>query len=176
MKHKLTALLAALALAATSIAPAAADPRDGRRDGYGRHYGQHDDYRRGRHYRGRDDHGDAVAAGVVGLVLGLALGAAANSPDRRDARNCRDNYRRCDPPPGYYQRRDSAYGQQDGYYEDGYDPRYDDRRSAYEDDYGRAPPTDLRGGRGGYDDPPCIRRERQWDRYANRYVTVDVPC
>jgi hypothetical protein len=42
--------------------------------------------------------------------------------------------------------------------------------SAYESDYGydpyeAAPPREQ-----------CTRPERQWDRYANRYVTVDVPC
>ena len=46
-------------------------------------------------------------------------------------------------------------------YERGYDPRYDDR---YDD-------------RGYYEeDRRCTRTERQWDRYANRYVMVDVPC
>ncbi len=29
---------------------------------------------------------------------------------------------------------------------------------------------------GGPRKSQCTRRERQWDRYANRYVTVDVPC
>ncbi|MCR6644686.1 MAG: hypothetical protein NVV62_09300 [Terricaulis sp.] len=46
---------------------------------------------------------------------------------------------------------------------------------AYERDY-----SDARGG-AYYEPPPqaqpqCTRRERQWDRYANRYVTIELPC
>jgi hypothetical protein len=148
----------------TTLAPVAADARDRRGDGYRseRHYRDYDrrDYRhRDRHYRHHDDDDDAVAAGVVGLVLGLAIGSLASQPREPRAR-CYDNYRRCGPPP-----------RRDEYYDEGrYEPRYDDRDSAYERDYG------LEGG----DDQPlreqCSRRERQWDRYANRYVVVDVPC
>lgn len=150
MMRKFTALAAALAFALTSFAPVAADARDRRHDGY---YGRHHDgyyYDHRRRHRDRDDHDDAVAAGVIGLVLGLAIGAAASQPRDRD--RC---YDRCAPRRG-------------DYYEDGYyDPRYDDSRSAYEREYGV--PPDAR-----YEQ--CTRRERQWDRYANRYVTVDVPC
>ena len=49
--------------------------------------------------------------------------------------------------------------------DDGYDDRYDNR--GYDGERYAPPP------------PPqnqCTRRERQWDRYANRYVMVDVPC
>lgn len=51
---------------------------------------------------------------------------------------------------------------------------YYDRGGAYEGDYG------LEGGR--YADPyyarerQCTIRQRQWDRYANRYVIVEVPA
>lgn len=144
--RKLTALIAAATLALTALAPAAADARDGRGRGWDRHYDRgyydHDRrYDRDRH----DDHGDAVAAGAVGLILGLAIGSIANQPRPE--------------PPRYYD--DRSY--QPGYYED--------RRSAYEQDYGYAEP---------YYEPPiqsrCMRAERQWDRYARRYVTVDVPC
>ena len=68
---------------------------------------------------------------MIGLVLGLALGAAASQPQR--PRN--------------------AYDSQ------GYDRNY----------YGAAAPAYPQR-------PACTRRERQWDRYANRTVTVDVPC
>jgi hypothetical protein len=174
MMRKFTALLAAFAFAATTLAPLGADARDRRGDGRG-YYGH--DYDRYRHrHRDRDD-GDAVAAGLVGLVLGLAIGSIASQP-REPRVVCRDNYRRC-PPPDRYDR-DRRY--EEGYYDPRYDDRrYDDRRgSAYEDEYG------LEGGpyaEGSYDpyyeaprQPRCMRRERQWDRYARRYVLVDVPC
>src|SRR5262245_37881467 len=101
------------------------------------------------HYR--YSHGDAAAARAVGLVFGLALGACLSQP-RYD--RCYDSCGRGDyygPPPGDYGR---------------LPPRaYDDPGSAYEEDYGQAPYKSQ-----------CTRTERQWDRYANRYVTVDVPC
>jgi hypothetical protein len=157
MMRKVSAMLAAALFAATTLAPVA-EARDQRRDGYSRHYDR--DYDRGRrHRRHHDNDGDAAAAAVVGLVLGLAIGSLASQPSQPRAR-CTDNYQRCAAPPrdDYYQR-DSRY--------------YDDRGgSAYERDYG------LEGGDQYYEDqrPPCERRERQWDRYANRYVVVDVPC
>jgi len=158
---KFVTLLAAFAFAATTFAPVgAAEARD-RRGGYydgGRHHG---------HYRGRD-RDDELAAGAIGLVLGLAIGSLASQPRQPQAR-CTNNYQRCAPPPqyrddGYYQ--DQRY-EDERYYEEeleggGY---VDDGRSAYERDYGAAPA-----------DRQCVRQERQWDRYANRYVVVDVPC
>ncbi len=172
MMRKFMALLAAFALVAVTLAPSVADARDrrggyyGDRDYYGRHY----DHRRRHHDR---DRGDAVAAGVVGLVLGLAIGSLASQP-REPQVVCRDNYQRCPPPRGYYDDRR-------GYYDQGYDPRYDDRGgySAYEQDYGLAGGPAPQGSYDPYYDqrqPQCTRRERQWDRYANRYVIVDVPC
>jgi hypothetical protein len=165
MIRKFSALLAALAFALTTLAPVSdADARD-RRGGYHhRDYDRHDRYR----HRGRD-HGDAVAAGAVGLILGLAIGSLASQPRDRD-RGCYDNYQRCAPPPPC---RNPC-----GYDNSGYDARYDDDRyrderyddrSAYESDYGYDD---------SYEEPrqQCTRRERQWDRYAGRYVTVDVRC
>lgn len=171
MLRKLTAIAAATAFAFTALAPApaAAQHRD-HRDYRGDYYGHHD-YRRGRHYRD-DDHDDALAAGIVGLVLGLAVGSLASQPQQPQAR-CYDNYQRCAPPPqqGYY---DQRYPDDSGL-EGGYDPR-GDGGSAYQQDYGYAP----QGGYVPYAAAPqqqqCTRRERQWDRYANRYLMVDVPC
>lgn len=165
MKRTFSAALAAIVLAATAIAPAA-EARDhhGRRDGYhdGRGGDRHDRGGRGR-YHGRGDYyyrdhdrGDAAAAGVIGLVVGLALGAAL-SEDRNDRPR----------GSGYYER-DPRYADP-RHSDDRYDDRYaDGGRSAYEEDYGDAAPPPRRS--------ECTRRERQWDRYANRYVTVDVPC
>jgi hypothetical protein len=144
--RKFTALIAAGILALAALAPAAAEARDGRGRGWG-HYDRHYDRGYYRHHD-HDDDGDAVAAGAVGLILGLAIGSLASQP-------------RNEPPPRYYERGD-YYGPPQGSY----------GGSAYERDYGYAP--------GYYEEPPirsrCMRAERQWDRYAGRYVTVDVPC
>lgn len=170
MIRKFSALLAALVLALTTFAPTAADARDRRG-----HHGYYRDYDHGR-WRHRDrDHGDAVAAGAVGLILGLAIGSMAGQPRERRY-SCYDSYQRCSPPPprchdpcGYgdsYYRDDRRY--RDGYYDDRGDSAYD-REYGYEGGYD--PYLDDRDRR-----EQCTRRERQWDRYANRYVTVDVPC
>lgn len=154
MLRKALAALAATAIFATSFAPVEADARD-RRGYYDRDYRHH-----GRHHRGRDDDGDAIAAGVVGLVLGLALGSMASQP-REPRYACRDAYQRCAPPPppqGYYDRRDS------GYYEGG---------GAYERDYG------LEGGPDYYErgyTRECTIQQRRWDDYSRRYVVVNVPA
>ncbi|MGQ0531997.1 MAG: hypothetical protein ACT4OF_04795 [Caulobacteraceae bacterium] len=155
MIRKLTSMLAALVVAVATLAPAAADARDRRGHGYydRGHHGGYYDHRRG--WRDRDDD-DAVAAGVVGLVLGLAIGSMASQSQRYDD-GC---YDRCAPPP----RRCYDPCRRDGYHDEGYyDPRYDDRR--YDDRYDPY-----------YERSQCTNRERQWDRYARRYVWVDVPC
>lgn len=146
MMRKFTSLAAAFALAAVSLAPTAADARDHHRGGYNYYHGRHD-------YGYRDRRGDAVAAGAVGLILGLAIGSLASQPPQRGG-GC---YDRCGPPPP-----------QRGYYNQGYnnDPRADDG-SAYEEDY---------GVKDAVESYQCTRQERQYDRYAGRTVTVDVPC
>jgi hypothetical protein len=159
MIRKFMTMAAAATLALGALAPVA-EARDGHWGGRGGYYDGHRGHYRYYHGRYYNDHGDAVAAGVVGLILGLAVGSAVSAP--RDNRGC---YDRCDapPPPPQYQG-----------YDPGQDQGYDqgDSGSAYEQDYGTAPPK-----QGGYPQArQCTRSERQWDRYANRYVTVDVPC
>jgi Ni/Co efflux regulator RcnB len=137
--QKFIAAFLAVLVTATAFAPAPAFA-DHRRDGY-YDRGDHDryDHRRRRHHDDDDD--EAIAAGVIGLVLGLAVGAAVSDSNRRryDEGRCYDNYQRCAPPEGYYR---------DDYYDD----------------------------RGYYGDDRCVRTERVWDRRAQRYVTIEVPC
>lgn len=157
MTRKFMTLAAAATLAFGAMAPVAQARDDHWGGGWSGHHdggrGNWNGYRGGRYryYGGGRYYGygndNAVAAGVVGLILGLAVGSAVNAP-RRDG-GC---YNNCAPPPPQYQ---------------GYDPG-----SAYQQDYGTAPPKE-----GGYPQSrQCTRQGRQWDRYANRYVSADVPC
>jgi hypothetical protein len=140
MMRKFTAMVSAAALAATVLAPTA-QAREWRGGGYG-HYGHYGHYGRG----------NGAAIGAVGLIFGLALGAALSQPRTDRCYNDCDAYGApAGPPPGYYARPPARAD--------------DDPGSAYEQDYGQAPPKSE-----------CSRPQRQWDRYANRYVTVDVPC
>jgi hypothetical protein len=144
MKH-ITAGLTALALVAASLAPVPALARD-----RGRHGGWNDNYYSGHHrgYRDRDG-SDELAAGALGLVLGLALGAAVSESNNQ-------------PPP----RRYDDYG----YDNRGYDPYY----APPPPQAGYAPPPGDYYSEG----QACIRQVEQWDPYANRYVWVNLrtPC
>lgn len=147
--------LAALAAAVLALAPAVAEARDHHGGGgydrgyYDRGYdrGRWDD--RGRYDRRHGDNDDAVAAGVVGLVLGAVIGAAVADNNAR-TRAYPPPQRYYQPPPAYYP------PPQQGYYPPP-PPRY------YGDSY--APRV-------------CVVRERQWDPYAGQYVRVErrVPC
>ena len=160
MMRKFATILAALAFGLTTLVPATASAqhrggydRGGHdRGGYDRgrgrgHYG--DGCRRDNNYGcerdrdnrryGRGDNDDAIAAGVIGIVLGAVIASAVSNSNNNDRRD-----------DGYYDRDDDYYRGGD-YRDEGY--------------YNEPPPP-----------PECTRRERQWDRYANRYVTVDVPC
>lgn len=97
----------------------------------------------------RDNDNDAAAAAIVGGVVGLALGAAIAGNNNKDRGRYYDN--------GYYDNRyygRSYYNQ--GYYDRGYDRRYA-RPYAY--GYGYAPRV-------------CTSRERVYDPYIGRRVTV----
>ncbi|MFT3728173.1 MAG: hypothetical protein QM759_10150 [Terricaulis sp.] len=156
MIRKIATLVAAAALAATAVAPTAS-ARDYYRHGGG-YYG-HGYYGHG--YYGH--HGDAAAAGAIGLVFGLVLGSALAS----SASNDHGCYSPCryDPPPPPPQYRGYDPGR-------GGPPAPSTRDgSAYEEDYGIDPKLD-----GGPEAQSCLRQERQWDRYTQRYVTVNVPC
>ena len=152
---KWTAALTALALAAATAAPAPAFARA--------YHGGYRHYSHGRYHH----HGDeAVAAGAIGLVLGLALGAALSDPGPPRAR-CYENYQRCPgpyygPPP----RPDRGYYDKDDY--EGYAPG-DDRRADYDRDYGDTP-SSQRPGDGG----SCIHPARTWDPHSGTYVWVNV--
>lgn len=164
MIRKLTGVLAACAFALAAFTPATADAQHRHRGGY------YDRGHHGHHYR-RDRH-DEVAAGVLGLVLGLTIGSIAERhAARRDCiegRGCalppppRRCYDPCAAQPGAY---DPRYDRRD-------DPRYDDRQ--YEDEYGEP----LDGGY--YEDedypPPAQCTRRTWSDYERRFVTVAVPC
>jgi hypothetical protein len=125
MRKITAALVSALTLAGGTLTPAIAyADDDGRhwrgRDGYHRYHRGYDrhhydrdrwrgDYRR--HHKDDDD-GDAIAAGVIGLVLGGVLGAAlASDPEPRYG-----------PGPGYYQAPPPAYYPPPQY--QSYDPGY----------------------------------------------------
>lgn len=137
MIRKFISLAAAAVLAGTALAPVPAFAEHDRwrhRDYYDCRYDRYG-CRGYDHRRHRDDDDDeAIAAGVIGLVLGLAIGAASQAEQRRyDNRYAYDPY---------------AYRRHEPYYDRGYvEPRQQ-----------------------------CWRQERQWDRYARRYVYVDVPC
>ena len=78
----------------------------GYRGDYHRRY-----YDNRRYYRKRDNHGDAVAAGVLGFALGAAIVGASRSPNygmSSHQQYCASKYRSYDP-------RSDTYMGYDGY-------------------------------------------------------------
>lgn len=168
MRHKIFAALIAGVIALTTIAPTDAFARDRRG-----HRDYHSDRQyRGDHYRRHRDNNNEVAVGVLGLVLGLAVGSALASNNNP-------------PPPSYPSQGAYNPGYNQGPYNQGYSQGaynqggYDEGYSAYEDDYGD------RALEGGYAQAApthagdsCIRQVEQWDPVSGRYAIVNVrqPC
>lgn len=113
-----------------------------------------------RYYNGHknknNDAGVAIAAGVVGLAIGAAL-ASSNSNKR--ASSYYDN--------GYYQQ---GYGgaYNNGYYQQGYQQPYYGGQSYY----GGQRPYAYDQGRYAYGSRVCTSRDRVYDRYSGRPITV----
>ena len=82
MKNLIAAFGAFAMLATGVVATATPAAADGYYRDYGRHGGYRGDYRRHGGYR-HGGHGDAVAAGVIGLGVGALLGGAIASDGRR---------------------------------------------------------------------------------------------
>jgi hypothetical protein len=102
-------------------------------------------YRHHRHHGGNDDE---VAAAIIGGVAGLALGAAIAGNGSNRSRGY------------YYDDRDS------------YDPRYDSYRGGYyRDGYYRDGYYRERPRRYAY--RTCISRDRVYDPYIGRRVTIE---
>jgi len=118
----------ALALGATALTVAA--PAEAQRYGY----------------RGHDDGGTAIIAGIAGLAIGAAI---VSSSQHRDHRR-------------YDERYDGRYEVRDGYYDDG---------NGYRDD--RYNGGWYRDGREDYRDMRC-HVESRWDRHSGERVLVRI--
>ena len=100
-------------LAAASLAAIAAPLATASADSWGRH-GWHRPYHSDRH-RG---HGDAVAAGVIGLAAGALIGSALSQPQPTYVQPA-PAYAPPPPPPAYYP---PAPARQTTYYRASYEP------------------------------------------------------
>lgn len=104
------------------------------------------------HRRGNSDKtATAVAAGIAGLALGAALSSRSSG---------RGGY-----SSGYYSSYNDRYPSYSSGY--GYDPRYDGYSGDYGQSYGSA------YGRAYDRDRTCITREKVYDPYIGRRVTIE---
>lgn len=103
-----------------------------------------------------DDNNDEAAAAIAGGVLGLALGAALAGGYNNNSGYYNRSYQPYYNGGGYYGG-NGYYGQ--GYYQPGY---------AYAPAYRYAAPRAY-----AYAPRTCVRRERVYDPYIGRRVTVE---
>lgn len=153
MRKILTTALVALTVAggvASAATTAQAEPY--------RHYDRH----RGK----KDNTGAAIAAGIVGLALGAAIVGSSNNNNRRSSSSYYNNGYAYQPDynggyygdNGYYNNGYANGGYNNGYANNGY---YGGRQP-----YGYAPNSYAYGSR------VCTSRERVYDRYSGRPITV----
>jgi hypothetical protein len=110
-----------------------------------------------RYYRRhRDNDGDVAAAAIIAGVAGLALGSALSSSNRSSRGYYNQGYGYDPRYSGY------GYGYTPGYR---YDPRYDSYAGGY--GYGYDPAYR------GYGYRTCVRRERAYDQYTGRRITIE---
>lgn len=112
-----------------------------------------------RHRGKKDNTGAAIAAGIVGLALGAAIASSSNN-NRRSSSYYGGGYAyQPDYNSGYYG--DSYYNNgyaNGGYYGDGY--------------YGGRQPYVYAPNRYAYGSRVCTSRERVYDRYSGRPITI----
>jgi hypothetical protein len=111
---------------------------------------QAEPYRYYRHKDKNNDAGVAIAAGVVGLALGAALASSNNN--RRSSSYYNNGYYQPNYGGGYYG--NSYYRNSQPYYGGRYSRPY-----AYQDRYAYSPRV-------------CVSRERVYDRYTGRPMTI----
>ncbi len=147
MRKILTTALVALTVAggmASAATTAQAEPY--------RHYDRH----RGK----KDNTGAAIAAGIVGLALGAAIVGSSNN-NRRSSSYYDNGY-------AYQPSYNGGYYGDNGYYNNGYanGGYYGDGYYGGRQQYGYAP------NRYAYGSRVCTSRERVYDRYSGRPITV----
>lgn len=170
MMRKFTTLLAVTAFALTSLAPVTASAQRWR--GHDRDYGDAYGCRDDNNYGCERDRDRRQARNGYGGYYGDDYYNRGECYDRRGRNHCYDRDDDNDDAVAagvlglvlgavLATAVSNGNSRDDGYNDRDYDRGYRDNQR-----YSPPPPPE----------PQCTRRERQWDRYANRYVTVDVPC